>query len=225
MCERFGNVARGGGQNKKEHTPRGRPAGESSTALVQHIARTAPTPFLSANISQLQYPSVPLNDQLSCTICGGILDRPVELTCGAIVCSPCCSKWVMERSMERLEISCPCCYSHRLDITSIRPPPLLVLSLLAGVLVYCERGCGKLVRLDNHDRHTAGSCHGHQVDSPSKMTLRDVLEKPVTVPATPAEVKVAGHLVRRMLDGDPQNQLVRVPTRGQVRCLEQIFPV
>ena len=75
------------------------------------------------------------------------------------------------------------------------------------------------MRLDNHDRHTAGNCHGYyhdQVDSPSKMTLREILEKPVTLPATPAEVKIAGQLVRRMLDGDPQNQLVRVPTRGQV---------
>ena len=66
---------------------------------------------------------------------------------------------------------------------------------------------------------TAGNCQGyyhHQVDSPSKMTLRDVLAKPVTQPATPAEVRAAGHLVRRILDRAPKEQVVRVPTRGQV---------
>ena len=53
--------------------------------------------------------------------------------------------------------------------STIRPPPPLVQSLLA---VYCGRGCGKLVRLDNYDRHTAGNCQGyyhHQEDLPSKM--------------------------------------------------------
>ena len=133
------------------------------------------------------------------------------------VCSPCCSKWVIHHDSEHLSFSCPWCFSHQLDCSNISPPPPLVVSLLAGVLVYCGRGCGKLVRLDKYDRHTAGNCQGYYHDSPSKMTLRDVLTKPVTQPATPAEVRVVGHLVRQMLGSDPGNQVVRVPTRGQVR--------
>ena len=54
------------------------------------------------------------------------------------------------------------------------------------------------------------------------MTLRDVLAKPVTVPATPAEVRVAGHLVRWILDSGPNEQVVRVPTRGQVSMMSCI---
>ena len=127
VCEHFSNLARGGGQNKKEYKPRGRPAGESSKVLLQHIQSVAPAPFLSADISQLQYPSMPLNQQLSCQICSGVLDRPLELSCGAIVCSPCCSKWVTQRSTDHLSISCPCCFNHS---SEIRPPPPLVLSLL-----------------------------------------------------------------------------------------------
>ena len=106
-----------------------------------------------------------------------------------------------------------------LDRTSIRPPPPLVLSLLSGLLVKCGKGCGKLVRLDSCRKHIDCNCQSHhqqQLDSPSKVTLSDVLAKPVTTPATPAEVRVAGHLVRRMLDSEAGEQIVRVPTRGQV---------
>ena len=78
----FRNLATGGGQNRKENKPRGRPAGE---ALLQHISSTAPAPLLSADISQLQYPTIPLNEQLDCQMCGSILNGPVELSCGAIV--------------------------------------------------------------------------------------------------------------------------------------------
>ena len=174
---------------------------------------------MSTDVEQLQCPTTSLTEQLSCPVCTSVLQRPVELSCGVIICSTCCSKWVAVCMAQRLQISCPCCYSHLLDRQSIRPPPPLVLSLLAGVLVYCGKGCGKLVRHDSYDKHVAGNCQGHyhhQVDSPSKMTLQDVLARPVTVPATPAEIRVAGHLMRRMLDSDPNEQVVRVPTRGQV---------
>ena len=180
---------------------------------------------MSTDAEQLQYPTIPLTEQLSCPICTTVLQRPVELSCGVIICSTCCSKWVVHCTAQRHEIYCPCCHSHLLDKHSIRPPPPLVLSLLAGVLVNCGRGCGKLVRVDNYDKHIAGNCQGyyhHQVDSPSKMTLHDVLAKPVTVPATPAEIRVAGHLMKRMLDSDPDEHIVRVPTRGQVSMMHCI---
>lgn len=50
------------------------------------------------------------------------------------------------------------------------------------------------MHLGNYDRHTTGNCQGNQVDSPSKMTLRDVLAKPVTQSATSAEVRAAGEM-------------------------------
>ena len=123
-------------------------------------------------------------------------------------------------SLAHVETSCPCCYNHHLDSSAIRPPPPLVLSLLSGVIVYCGMKCGKQVRLDHYDRHLAGNCQGHyipSVNSPSKMTLKDVLAKPATLPATPAEVRAAEHLVRCILEErSPEEKVVRVPTRGQV---------
>ena len=58
--------------------------------------------------------------------------------------------------------------------------------------------------------------HFHiQVNSPSRMTLRDVLSKPAAVPPTPAEKKVANHLVKRLLNDNPE-QVIRVASsRGQ----------
>ena len=54
-----------------------------------------------------------------------------------------------------------------------------------------------------------------QVNSPSRMTLRDVLSKPTIAPPTTAEKKVAKHLVGRLLSKSPQ-QVIKISTRGQV---------
>ena len=116
---------------------------------------------MSTHVEQLQYPTTSLTEQLSCPVCTNILQRPIELSYGMIICSTCCSKWVAVCMAQRLQISCPCCHSHLLDRQSIRPPPPLILSLLAGVLVYCGKGCGKLVRCDSYDKHVEGNCQGH----------------------------------------------------------------
>ena len=69
VCEHFSNLAREEGQNRKEFKLRGRPAGESSKSLIEHIDSTAPASFTSTDVEQLQYPTTPLTEQLSCPIC------------------------------------------------------------------------------------------------------------------------------------------------------------
>ena len=115
-------------------------------------------------------------------------------------------------------ISCPCCYDHQLDSTTIHPPPPMVTSLLSGLLVTCIKNCGRLVRAGQYTKHLDSKCTEYfhiQVNSPSRMTLRDVLSKPAAVPPTPAE-KVANHLVKGLLN-DNLEQVIRVASsRGQV---------
>ncbi len=81
----------------------------------------------------------------------------------------------------------------------------------------------KIVRASQYTAHLSANCkeHFHQViDSPSKITIQDVLTKPITSPTTPAEIKATWHLVRRIMQqnsGCSGNQaVVKIPTRGQV---------
>lgn len=160
-----------------------------------------------------------LTDQLSCPICTLLLDRPLQLSCGAIVCLQCCHSWVMHKSGTSL--SCPCCYSHQFDSSQVCPPPYLVVALMESLLVHCGRQCGWLVKLNSYNKHLEANCRSHyhqSVNSPSTMTLSDVLAKPTSSPVTAAEKRVAEHLVRRMLNqGSSDSKVVKIPTRGQVR--------
>ena len=78
----------------------------------------------------------------------------------------------------------------------IRPPPAIVVSLFKELVL---QGCGKMVRLERYITHADDKCQGHyeSTDSPSKMTMREVLLRPSNLPVTPAEGKVAGHLVKK----------------------------
>ncbi len=120
-------------------------------------------------------------------------------------------------------LSCPCCYLQ-LESEHIRPPPPLVVSPIEGLLVYCVRGCGKIVRVGQYQQHLKGACQNyyHQLaDSPSKVTISEVLSRPSTSPATSSEVKVAEHLVRKIMDqssGDSKG-VFSIPRRGHVSKL------
>ena len=62
------------------------------------------------------------------------------------------------------------------------------------------------------------ACHYvTSTDSPSKIAMGDVLSRPTDLPATPAERRVAGHLVIKILSQTSDEEAVKVPTSGQVR--------
>ena len=131
----------------------------------------------------------------------------------------CCCKWKQCTP----SLACPCCYGHPLNSSTIYPPSPLIASLVDVPLINCNRHCKKIVLAAQYRDHLAANCQGHYhqlVDSPSKMTIKDVLAKPTTSPAIPAEIRAAGHLVRRIMEqnsGSTENQaVVKVQTRGQV---------
>ena len=207
-------LAKGGGQNRKETKKRGRPA-DLQTTIIDHLETTAPLSLFPA-MDRPEHQLTEVSCDLSCPICCIVLDRPLQLACGNVVCFDCCYKYISSATSR--PITCLCCYHHHLEPATISAPPSMVLNLLSGLLVTCGRGCGRLVRANLYIKHCESKCVGfyHQeVNSPSKMTLRDVLSKPTNLPPTPVEKKVTQHLVRRLLDESPQ-QVIRVPTRGQV---------
>lgn len=77
------------------------------------------------------------------------------------------------------------------------------------------------VKVRNYEHHLAGDCKGFYEDfnSPSKVTLRDVLSKPATLPTTEAEMKATSHLVRRVMNQQEctsqASSVVSIPTGGK----------
>ena len=172
---------------------KGRPPGETPKVLLQYLQSMA-----SPNSSEQPTPQSDTSDflaeRLHCPICTFILNRPVEISCGAVVCLDCCCKWIQFTP----SLSCPCCYSHSLNSSTIHPASPLIVSIVEGLLTNCRR------------KQYLG-------ESTLNMTIQDVLSKPTTSPATPAELKVTGHLVRKIITSDTKHQgVVKVPTGGQV---------
>ncbi len=137
-------------------------------------------------------------DTLTCCICLGLLNRPVQLSCDNLICANCCCESIRQSH----SLDCPCCNTHTLSQSTISKPSAIVLSFLNEVIVSCIRGYNQAVKVHNYEHHLAGDCKGFYEDfnSPSKVTLGDVLSKPATLPTTEAEMKATSHLVRRVMN-------------------------
>ena len=85
----FESLALGGGQNRKETKHKGKSSGETPKALLQHLQSMA-SPHLPEEDPTPQYhTSDSLMGKLCCPICTYLLDRPLEISCGAVVCMNC----------------------------------------------------------------------------------------------------------------------------------------
>ncbi len=118
--------------------------------------------------------------------------------------------------MSTRTLNCPCCRDHTLSSATIHPPSHLLMSLVNDLVVSCIRKCGSKVKFGKYEEHLRSNCRNNceNVDSLSKVTLRDVLSKPSTLPATPVEVKAAHHLVKRLIH---QGEGPSYSTPGRVR--------
>ena len=184
--------------------------------MIKYIESITPPPLPSEDPDP-QFLSSSLTKKLTCPICLGIVNRPVQLFCERIICSGCCCKAIQHA----YSVKCPCCNDHILSSSTVYPPSPLLLSLLSDLMLSCIRKCGKAVKLQHYEKHLTSNCKSHyeeEMNSPSKMTLQDILRKPATSPATPAELKAAHHLVRRLMNQEEgtSSASITVPTHGQV---------
>ena len=94
---------------------------------------------------------------------------------------------IAKRIQMTSSLKCPCCTDHTLSSSTVLPPLPLLMSLLNDLLLSCVRKCGNLVKLKHYEDHLNGNCSSHYevMNSPTKVTLRDVLCKPSTTPASP----------------------------------------
>ena len=197
---------------------RGRPSGETPKSVINHIRSLAPS-ILPNEDPHPNFVSSSVLNKLLCCICYEVAASPISLSCGEIICSHCCCKSIQIS----YTLKCPCCFSHSLSTETISSPSHLFMSLLTESPVSCIRGCGKTIKLEDYQRHLNSRCKSFAInaDSPSKVTLKDVFNKPTTTPPTPTEVKTAQHLIRRLIHhGNSDSNasgVIKVPTSGQVR--------
>lgn len=157
-------------------------------------------------------PSIHTNTNMLCEVCIDTLDRPIALGCGNLVCLLCCTKWLSTGNQE-----CPCCTSPLNGHT--HAPTRLTLAILGSQLVECQKGCNKIVRAEQYLPHLRSKCKEffeHTSFSPSRTTVRELLEKDKESPVTPTEKRVAGHLVKRLM-AESDGPILQVPTKGQVK--------
>ncbi len=217
--------------SKKLRKNRGRPDQNSSRVLAAKILQQAPP---SWKVSQPLAPSrflppassLSLED-LQCSICECVVDQPLETPCRKLVRSKCIVPHI--RSSELPTVSCPCCDQTH-DGSSFSPAPDVVTKVLGSLLVQCEKpSCTQVVELRNLRVHINTGCQSETaLYSPSKLTVAQLLSRPLTSPPTTKEQKAATSVVKRMITSSStarplepglssHTRLLKLPTDGQVR--------
>ena len=178
--------------------------------LSSRLAAMAPASFFpSLALPSLSTPAT----MHTCVICTGFLDRPIELRCGNMVCLHCCMHWLTVSERE----DCPCCYCSLQDHTC--SPSSITMSVLGQQLVECRKGCNRTVRAEQYLMHLQSQCQAffeYSTRSPSRVTVKDILNKDRESPTTPVEKEVATNIIRRLMVEGEDNQILHLPTRGQV---------
>ena len=82
------------GRPKKEKKNRGRPSTSSTHAAINNIIKCSPRSFLPCNSDNISLYTVPQSsglccEDVACSICTLLLDQPVQLSCGPVVCQHC----------------------------------------------------------------------------------------------------------------------------------------
>ena len=153
-CKRAETV-RAGGRPVKDT---GRPAAHSRRSLISHVSKVSlpsyQSPCSEHSPQSVNTPAmygVGLQD-LTCSICLGVVDQPVELTlCSSLVCAPCLTTWLFGCGES---LPCPCCHRNLSDLDDIRRVSDVVKQLMEGLLVSCT--CGETVRNGQYRAHAAG---------------------------------------------------------------------
>lgn len=184
ICNHFSSLKRKGRPKKANH----------HNTMLLHKAITGCTPTPSTIPKHIKDSPLPRKD-IECPICCNVLCQPIQLDCGAIVCSSCCHQWVETATQP----SCPCCHKgHPFSPASIRPAPDMVMSVLESLIITCSK-CNSKLQSGQHRRHLESGCKDCVLPSES-------------------EEKIASGFIRRMLSNSPDGSTISIPppTSGKV---------
>ena len=211
-CKKIEEIKRGG-RRKKLSTFSGRPITNKLTTYIRDIAPPSYRPP-KCNLQYLMPSSVAayftLND-LECSLCHDVLDRPVHLPCNQTVCSEClCTQLAEQRKLE-----CPCCGVVMHDKEHITPASSLIIKVLTNLTVQCEE-CQQFVKASQLEEHLRSSCQSSTIAvSPTNVSVQDLLSRPSSSSLSPVEQQLGRNLVERM----ESDGILQVQTRGQVHVL------
>ena len=214
VCLLFRTQKKGGRPRKKQKN-RGRPS-----SLVSRIMSSAPKSWRGSSpliVSRfLQTAAIAMQD-LQCTLCSCIVDQPLETPCRKLVCASCITTFVSTCD-DHASFPCPSCKeSHEINDSSFPAASEVVVKVLGQLLVSCDQ-CSAVVALKNLQQHLSSGCRQtSQTSSPSKITVGQILTRPLNSPPTRAEKEAAARVVKRMLcSGQATRNVVMLPTAGQV---------
>ena len=209
----------GGGQNKKKEITSGRPKGVPPSMGITLMQNIAPPPFYSGTVHPPKYSTTSETHHIKCSICKGVPERPLELLYGNIACLQCCCNSVQSSGT----LTCPCCKSTTLcDVSSsnhFQCPSKVTMSVLGNMVVDCNRGCNRSVRIMEYEQHLETDCQQHfeySTLSPSHVTARDILSKSAETSTTPVERRIAATVIRKLMTEHADRSIIKIPTQGRV---------
>ena len=135
--------------------------------------------------------------------------------CRKLVCAECMPNHTLT------SISCSFCdISHE---NSFTPASDVVLKVLGTLLLQCDQpSCTAVVQLQNLKSHLESGCKRKAPSySPSKLTVGQLLSRPLQSPPTTMEQKAATCILKRMMASTSQDHpagscVVKMPTAGTV---------
>ena len=109
VCQHFRSLQRPG---RKPSAKRGRPPASGKKMLANHVHKLMPP---TERPEEYDLQNCPVSEEsLLCRICDAILHQPIQLGCGALVCSNCTVSWIESYPHEM--VACPCCYEEILKV-------------------------------------------------------------------------------------------------------------
>ena len=135
--------------------------------LIRNISTIAPiTPSLSHEVVEGHLlPNSPFTmTDVECFLCLGVLERPIQLSCGQLCCTACLCTWV-KHTLTLDPLCCPCCpLSHTLLEKQLHPAPQVLVKLLDVLQVRCRR-CRQSAARAQHLEHLESGCKHHVPDT------------------------------------------------------------
>ena len=222
-----------GGRRKKVAKKRGRPMKESYKGIANAILNNAPESWKVVqplSLSRFLPPATNLTlTDFQCAICLRIVDRPVQTPCGKLLCADCISETLRSQDdFTEQDMPCLCCNgSHYVTSTSFTPASEVVLKVLGALFTRCYiPSCTAVVGLKYLKQHVESGCKiTPSTFSPSKLTIGQIISRPLQSPPTSVEQKAAANVVQRLMqtspttdasEGNTQSSVVKLTTEDTV---------